>query len=273
MSALDIPIIMPKGCSDPRVLAETGIAEIGSYWSEMQQTVVENSISIGKLLIKVKEDCQKAGIPFAAIFEGARHPDPGIRRLPFSQNTGNRFMHIARNPALLNCAHVQNLPDDRFALYELSRLEPDTLTKLIGEGTVQRDMDREQVVEVVKKHRVPFYRKGSPRNPATTAPKPAQQAPAEKVRPSTEASGDFAKADAAFAKNREGAAELARAWSSVCKDVDFPFSAPLAKLQNLAEQTAGMGIGGVEWLRQDLTQREFTLLDWFLEGRLAGGAA
>jgi len=65
-------------------------------------------------------------------------------RLPFSQSHATRFMKIAGNEVIRNCAHVQDLPTDTATLYSLARLPAPELEQHLEAGRVRPDMSRQE---------------------------------------------------------------------------------------------------------------------------------
>lgn len=96
---------------------------------------VESIIATGRLLIQAKR-----ALPHG---EWGRMFKDGL--VPFSQNTADRLMAIASHAVLSNSAHVQNLPASWGTLYELTKVEPKTLTAAIKDGVVTVDMPRARV--------------------------------------------------------------------------------------------------------------------------------
>src|SRR5580765_599508 len=65
--------------------------------------------------------------------------------LPFTRQTANRLMAIARNRRLANVAHGLRLPPHWRTLYELTRLDDDTFERLLNDGIIRPEMERSEI--------------------------------------------------------------------------------------------------------------------------------
>lgn len=63
-----------------------------------------------------------------------------------STTTAKYLVALARNPALTNRQHADDLPSDYTTLYELSRLDPPQLEEAITEGKVTPEMPRKAAI-------------------------------------------------------------------------------------------------------------------------------
>src|SRR5262249_47566584 len=66
--------------------------------------------------------------------------------LPFSEDTAERLMAIARNRVLADSAHVRSLPPVWSTLYQLSRIDCRYLQKWIVNGDIHPEMERSDVI-------------------------------------------------------------------------------------------------------------------------------
>jgi len=99
--------------------------------TECWRSSVEAIIRAGQLLISAK-----AALP---------HGEFGAmcaRDLPFSDNTAQRLMAIARDGRLSNPAHVQLLPASWGTLYELTKLSDEEFTSAVAQQVIRPDMLR-----------------------------------------------------------------------------------------------------------------------------------
>ena len=96
---------------------------------------VESILEVGRLLIKAK-----AALPHG---EFGRLFHEGL--VPFTQNTADRLMAIAKHPALSNSAHAQNLPSSWMTLYELTKADPAILRAALKDGSIKPDMTRREI--------------------------------------------------------------------------------------------------------------------------------
>lgn len=121
--------------ADGTSLAEIGRSfwakRIGAAWGAMLGSV----IATGQALAEAKK--QLAHGEFEAMIGSD---------LPFSTSTARMLMKIAHNPQLTNREYVHVLPTSWGTLYELSKLEPATLTAAITEGRIRPDMERKEAV-------------------------------------------------------------------------------------------------------------------------------
>jgi hypothetical protein len=105
---------------------------------------VERIVGVGRQLIAAKEACEHG--EFARLFKG--HANVVQEPVPFTLNTAERLMRVARHPVLSNPAHMQSLPQSWGTLYELSQLDHDTLAAGIKAGEITPEMTRSQAAEL-----------------------------------------------------------------------------------------------------------------------------
>jgi hypothetical protein len=96
---------------------------------------VESILETGRLLIKAKADLTHG--------EWGRMFDE--RLLPFCQETGRRYMLIARHPVISDSTHVWNLPSSWGTLYELTKIPEQNLKNALADGVITPDMQRSAV--------------------------------------------------------------------------------------------------------------------------------
>jgi hypothetical protein len=101
---------------------------------------VEGIIGVGRQLIAAKESCEHG--EFLRLFKGS---DDAIGEpLPFTVNTAERIMAVARHPVLSNSAHVQTLPQSWGTLYELTKVPDADLAEGIATGKITPEITRSQ---------------------------------------------------------------------------------------------------------------------------------
>jgi len=111
-------------------------AVINSEWRKSVESVLE----VGRLLIQAKEKCQHG--EFMRLFKG--HEQSVAEPVPFSVNTAERLIAVACNAVISNPAHVQSLPQSWGTLYELTKLDDETLIAGIKSGEITPDTTRAQ---------------------------------------------------------------------------------------------------------------------------------
>jgi len=120
-----------------RTRAEYWAPRIAAEWRKS----VEGIIGVGCLLIAAKEACEHG--EFLRLFKG---DDTVPKPLPFTVNTAERLMAVARHPVLSNSAHVQSLPQSWGTLYELTKVPETDLAEAIAAGKVTPEMTRSEAV-------------------------------------------------------------------------------------------------------------------------------
>jgi hypothetical protein len=119
-----------------KTLADYWAPRINAQW----QRSVEGIVGVGRQLIAAKEACEHG--EFARLFKG--HANVVQEPVPFTLNTAERLMRVARHPVLSNPAHVQSLPQSWGTLHELALLDDDTLAAGIKAGEITPEMTRSQ---------------------------------------------------------------------------------------------------------------------------------
>jgi hypothetical protein len=101
---------------------------------------IEGILGVGRQLIAAKEACEEG--EFLRLFKGS---DKAIdEHLPFDRTTGFRLIAIAENDVLSDVAHVQHLPQSWGTLYELTKLDDETLLAGIKAGEITPETTRAQ---------------------------------------------------------------------------------------------------------------------------------
>jgi hypothetical protein len=106
------------------------LVEIKAAW----QASVEGIIRAGALLVEAKATLAAHGEWLML-----------CKKLPFSDDTAQRLMAIARHQVISNTEHVRFLPPSWGTLYELTRLPEPVLLAKIEDHTIKADMQRKDV--------------------------------------------------------------------------------------------------------------------------------
>jgi hypothetical protein len=109
------------------------VKEWRAYISEPWQKAVESIVETGLRLIQAKENVEHG--EWLKIFEENK---------PFSVNTAQRLMIVAKNNILANAAHAQHLPPSWYTLYELSIIPEHQLLKMIQDGKIHSELTRSE---------------------------------------------------------------------------------------------------------------------------------
>lgn len=104
------------------------------------QRSFEGVIECGRLLIEAKSKLQHG--------EWLHLIDSD---LPFKVNTAQRLMKIANDERITNATHAPYLPRSRETLYELTKLSDDDFKQKIADGTINPDMQRQDITGALKK--------------------------------------------------------------------------------------------------------------------------
>jgi hypothetical protein len=101
---------------------------------------IEGIIGVGRQLIDAKEACEHG--EFLRLFKGQENAikDP----LPWGDKTAQRLMAIASSGVLSNGAHAHHLPCEWTTLYELTKLDDETLIAGIKSGEITPETTRAQ---------------------------------------------------------------------------------------------------------------------------------
>lgn len=115
---------------DEIAAAEDFATRISASWQKSVEAIFET----GRLIAQAKDALPHGD--FTAMIEG---------QLPFGARTAQMLMKVATDQRLTNPKHASHLPPSWATLYELTKLDDDTLTRRIKEGTIRPDMQRRDV--------------------------------------------------------------------------------------------------------------------------------
>lgn len=124
------------------VNTDTGEVVARSAESYAEQTMphlsaaVEEFVAVGRIAIEAK-----AALPHG---EFGRY----CQLIDMTPSTIQRFMTIARNPAISNAAHVRHLPSAWGTLAEIARLDPEDIEEAIAAGDITPATTRRDVREL-----------------------------------------------------------------------------------------------------------------------------
>jgi hypothetical protein len=76
-----------------------------------------------------------------------------VEELPFSEDTAQRLMAIARHPVISNTDHVRYLPPSYGTLYELTKVPEQKLLAGIKDHVINPDMERKDVARLLGRRR------------------------------------------------------------------------------------------------------------------------
>lgn len=114
--------------------AEYWAPRINAEWRKS----VEGVLGAGRQLIAAKEACKHGD--FLRLFKG--HDNAVSEPVPFGEDNAEKIMAIASHGVLSNSAHVRNLPQAFSTLYELTKLDDETLLAGIKAGEIHAEMSR-----------------------------------------------------------------------------------------------------------------------------------
>jgi len=101
---------------------------------------IEGILGVGRQLIAAKEACEHG--EFLRLFKG--HDNAVSEPLPFGVSSADKLMEIARNEVISNSEFVPNLPQSWGTLYELTKLDDETLLAGIKAGEITPETTRAQ---------------------------------------------------------------------------------------------------------------------------------
>jgi hypothetical protein len=101
-------------------------------WAVWQKSV-DNIIETGRLLHAAKADPKMQHGEWGTMVESD---------LPFNRHTAHKLMQIAGDKRLTNVSPGKHLPPSWTTLYELTRLDDDTLERKLRDGTIHPGMRR-----------------------------------------------------------------------------------------------------------------------------------
>ncbi len=117
---------------------------IADYWAprinaEWRKSV-EGILGVGQQLIAAKEACEHG--EFLRLFKG--HENAVSDPVPFGDRSARMLMELATHPVLSNRKFISDLPQSWGTLYELTKLDDQTLLAGIKAGEITPDMTRSQ---------------------------------------------------------------------------------------------------------------------------------
>jgi len=101
---------------------------------------IEGILGVGRQLIAAKEACEHG--EFLRMFKG--HENAVSDPVPFSERTAERLIAVASHEVLSNPTHVSDLPQSWGTLYELTKLDDETLIAGIKAGEITPETTRAQ---------------------------------------------------------------------------------------------------------------------------------
>jgi len=101
---------------------------------------IEGILGVGRQLIAAKEACEHG--EFLRLFKG--HENAVSDHVPFGVSTADKLMEVARNEVISNSEFVPNLPQSWGTLYELTKLDEETLIAGIKAGEITPETTRAQ---------------------------------------------------------------------------------------------------------------------------------
>ena len=101
---------------------------------------VEGILNVGRELIAAKEACEHG--EFLRMFKG--HENAVSDPVPFGEDTAERLMKVASHPVLSDSALGRSLPMSWRTLYELTKLDDETLIAGIKAGEITPETTRAQ---------------------------------------------------------------------------------------------------------------------------------
>jgi len=128
------------------------ISSIRQLAVDAEEQYVHYAIKAGRELIGLRAVCERSGKKFGDYFPKNDEDKADPCKLPFVWQTGNKYMAIAGNEAIVNYAHARNaLPTDWTILYTLgSKIPAPQLTKLIEHKEVTPTMTRAEAAALAK---------------------------------------------------------------------------------------------------------------------------
>jgi hypothetical protein len=116
---------------------------------------IEGILGVGRQLIAAKEACEHG--EFLRLFKG--HENAVSDHVPFGVSTADKLMEVARNEVISNSEFVPNLPQSWGTLYELTKLDDETLIAGIKAGEITPETTRAQAAAL---HADPIDKPESP---------------------------------------------------------------------------------------------------------------
>jgi hypothetical protein len=101
---------------------------------------IEGILGVGRKLIEAKAECEHG--EFLRLFKG--HENAVSDPVPFGEDAAEQVMKVAKNAVLSNSEFVRNLPQSWGTLYELTKLDDETLIAGIKAGEITPETTRAQ---------------------------------------------------------------------------------------------------------------------------------
>ena len=101
---------------------------------------IEGILGVGRQLIAAKEACEHG--EFLRLFKG--HENAVSDPVPFGERTAERLIAVASHGVISNPTHVSDLPQSWATLYELTKLDDETLIAGIKAGEITPETTRAQ---------------------------------------------------------------------------------------------------------------------------------
>lgn len=101
---------------------------------------IEGILGVGRQLIAAKEACEHG--EFLRLFKG--HENAVSDPVPFGIRWADMLMAVASNPVLADWKHASNLPQSASTLYELTKLDDETLIAGMKAGEITPETTRAQ---------------------------------------------------------------------------------------------------------------------------------
>lgn len=116
--------------------AEYWAAKIHCEWRKS----IDGILGVGRQLIAAKKRCGHG--EFLRLFKG--HENAVSDPVPFSERTAERLIAVASHAVISNPTHVSDLPQSWGTLYELTKLDDETLIAGIKSGEITPETTRAQ---------------------------------------------------------------------------------------------------------------------------------
>jgi hypothetical protein len=116
---------------------------------------IEGILGVGRQLIAAKQACEHG--EFLRLFKG--HENAVSDPVPVGIRWADMLMAVASNPVLADWKHASNLPQSASTLYELTKLDDETLLAGIKSGEITPETTRAQAAAL---HADPVEKAGKP---------------------------------------------------------------------------------------------------------------
>lgn len=116
--------------------------QLNATWHAAKDSMLEAIFALGRDLLAARHGPDK--LPHGE-FQAMVRED-----LEFTPRTAQMLMKVASDQRLTKAKHASLLPPNWYALYLLSRLDDETFGRLVNDGTVCPDMERNAVSKVLR---------------------------------------------------------------------------------------------------------------------------